>query len=94
MRIRRPLRPSERIEEILDELEWDHCRLAPDVSEHDWANWLSGFEPPLVLGFCPECGGKLVERTGKYGDFVGCDNYPECKYTESLREREDVFIQG
>ena len=30
---------------------------------------------------CPKCGGKLVERTGKYGKFIGCMNYPKCKYT-------------
>ncbi len=30
---------------------------------------------------CPKCGGKLVERKGKYGHFVGCSNYPKCKYT-------------
>lgn len=30
---------------------------------------------------CPKCGGKLVERNGKYGNFIGCSNYPNCKYT-------------
>ena len=29
---------------------------------------------------CPECGGDLVIRTGKYGKFVSCSNYPTCKY--------------
>ena len=29
---------------------------------------------------CPECGGDLVVRTGKYGKFVSCSNYPNCKY--------------
>ncbi len=31
---------------------------------------------------CPKCGGKLVERTSKYGKFYGCSNYPKCKYTK------------
>ncbi len=30
---------------------------------------------------CPKCGGKLVERMGKFGKFLGCSNYPECSYT-------------
>lgn len=30
---------------------------------------------------CPKCGGQLVERNGKYGKFVGCSNYPKCKFT-------------
>lgn len=33
---------------------------------------------------CPNCGSKLVVRKGKYGDFVGCSNYPNCKYTREL----------
>lgn len=34
---------------------------------------------------CPKCGGKLVERTGKYGNFIGCSNYPKCKYTTNIK---------
>ena len=30
---------------------------------------------------CPKCGGQLVVRNGKYGTFIGCSNYPKCKYT-------------
>lgn len=30
---------------------------------------------------CPKCGGELIERNGKYGKFIGCSNYPKCKYT-------------
>ncbi len=29
---------------------------------------------------CPKCGNKLVERNSKYGKFIGCSNYPKCKY--------------
>lgn len=32
-------------------------------------------------GICPRCGGNLVKRTGAYGSFWGCSNYPNCKYT-------------
>ena len=35
----------------------------------------------LENGICPRCGGKLVLRHGKYGDFFGCENYPKCKFT-------------
>jgi Nuclease-related domain/Topoisomerase DNA binding C4 zinc finger len=30
---------------------------------------------------CPACGGRLVSRTGKFGSFYGCNNYPRCRYT-------------
>ena len=31
---------------------------------------------------CPECGSPLVVRKGRYGEFVACSNYPECKYVK------------
>ena len=35
-------------------------------------------------GLCPKCGGKLVLRSGRYGDFYGCTNYPKCKFTVNI----------
>ena len=34
---------------------------------------------------CPKCGGPLVERSGQYGRFIGCSNYPKCKYTSNTK---------
>jgi|GEM_PF-669466 DNA topoisomerase-1 len=36
---------------------------------------------------CPKCGGSLVIRRGIYGVFLGCENYPKCKYTEKLNNK-------
>ena len=33
---------------------------------------------------CPRCGGKLVERNGKYSKFIGCSNYPKCTFTKKI----------
>jgi len=34
---------------------------------------------------CPACNnGLLVPRTGRYGDFFGCDTYPTCRHTRSI----------
>ena len=35
----------------------------------------------IASGICPQCGGRLVQRNGKYGSFYGCSNYPKCKFT-------------
>lgn len=35
----------------------------------------------INAGICPKCGGRLVERRGKYGFFYGCSNYPKCRFT-------------
>lgn len=36
---------------------------------------------------CPECGGTLVKKKGKYSSFYGCSNYPTCKYMEKIPKR-------
>ena len=36
---------------------------------------------------CPECGGDLVVRIGKYGKFVSCSNYPKCKYIKKEEKK-------
>ena len=33
---------------------------------------------------CPQCNNVLVKRSGKYGEFWGCSNYPECKHAQSV----------
>jgi DNA topoisomerase-1 len=33
---------------------------------------------------CPECGGKLTVKSGRFGPFIACTNYPECRYTKPL----------
>jgi DNA topoisomerase-1 len=39
---------------------------------------------------CPQCGGDLVIKAGRYGRFVGCSNYPSCTYTAPLVAKIDV----
>jgi len=33
---------------------------------------------------CPTCGGKLIVRKGKFGEFIGCANYPKCRFTKKI----------
>jgi DNA topoisomerase-1 len=47
-------------------------------------------EVVLLEEKCPDCGAQLVERTGRYGRFVACSNYPTCKYVK--KERTDTGI--
>ncbi|MDE6717573.1 MAG: NERD domain-containing protein, partial [Muribaculaceae bacterium] len=35
-------------------------------------------------GICPRCGGRLIVKRGEKGEFVGCENYPECRFTCSI----------
>jgi len=45
-------------------------------------------EPEKTGEVCPECGSDLVVRSGKYGEFVACSNYPSCKYIK--KEEKEV----
>ncbi|MBW6514700.1 MAG: type I DNA topoisomerase [Candidatus Syntrophosphaera sp.] len=37
--------------------------------------------PKALEEKCPQCGSPLMERTGKFGEFIACSNYPKCKYS-------------
>ncbi len=36
---------------------------------------------------CPECGSELVKRKGRFGEFIACSAFPQCKYTEQLEKK-------
>ena len=37
------------------------------------------------VGVCPNCGGELVVRTGRYGKFIGCSDFPKCRKTYNIK---------
>lgn len=43
---------------------------------------ISNHTQKIHQGRCPLCGGILVERIGKYGHFLGCSNFPRCRFTK------------
>lgn len=43
---------------------------------------------------CPQCGSDLVVKQSKYGKFVACSNYPECKYIKQKEKKEDVIVMN
>jgi DNA topoisomerase I len=40
---------------------------------------------------CPECGAPLVIRHGKFGKFLSCSKFPECKFTKTLVEETNIL---
>ncbi|MDR1206952.1 MAG: type I DNA topoisomerase [Rickettsiales bacterium] len=43
---------------------------------------------------CPECGGKLGLKVSRYGPFISCGNYPECKWTKHLSASDIAGAAG
>lgn len=46
---------------------------------------LAKLQKTMPVAFCPKCGGELIQRSGKFGRFLGCSNFPECRYTKNIR---------
>ncbi len=44
-------------------------------------------EEKIKQNICPRCGGKLVEREGRYGKFMGCSNFPKCRFIVSEKKK-------
>ncbi len=71
-------------------------RLEENLSEHLFST------PEKRI--CPECGkteeqGRLSLKIGKYGAFIGCSNYPQCRYTrpfgeDSNQEEPEIKVLG
>ncbi len=39
---------------------------------------------------CPDCGGDLIVKFGRFGKFIACSNYPNCRYTEKTKAEKET----
>ena len=83
------------MEKELDEVEEAQRKWLDVVSEFwgEFSNTLEEAEeapkvplpgPEPIGEKCPECGNDLVKKRGRFGEFIACSNYPECKYTRPI----------
>ncbi|WP_120957008.1 type I DNA topoisomerase [Helicobacter pylori] len=42
---------------------------------------------------CPKCGGELVKKNSRYGEFIACNNYPKCKYVKQTENANNEARQ-
>lgn len=49
-------------------------------------------QPEKTGEICPECGGELVIRKGRFGKFICCINYPNCSYHKAIEEKKAVVL--
>jgi DNA topoisomerase-1 len=45
-------------------------------------------EPEMTDVPCPKCGKSMVKRSGRFGPFLGCSDYPKCRGIKNLAEQE------
>lgn len=55
-------------------------RYRSKMSHEEFEQRMIHYKTALQNNICPRCGGNLVIRNGKYGEFYGCSNYPKCKF--------------
>ena len=41
-------------------------------------------EPVFIGEKCPECGHDLIIKRGRFGEFIACTGYPDCRYTRKI----------
>lgn len=70
---------------------YPECDYTRNVDEGDSAEK----EPmQLIEGRqCPDCGAPLAVRSGRYGKFIGCSAYPQCRHIEPLEKPQDTQVQ-
>lgn len=45
---------------------------------------LAKIQAGMQVEICPKCGGELKKRNGRYGEFWGCSNFPNCRFTKNI----------
>ena len=70
------------VKEILDDIDKNVKGIGSKLYE--------AYQATNIVGEC-SCGGKLVKRSGRYGSFVGCTNYPDCNVTYSLPRNATII---
>ena len=80
-------------ESVVDEGENEVKEILGDINKNVngiGSKLYEAYQASNIVGEC-SCGGKLVKRSGRYGNFVGCTNYPDCNVTYSLPRNASVI---
>lgn len=77
---------NEQIERIQTALSAKRTHTRKERKQHvaDIKRNIQEKEALAIAGLCPRCRGKLVERQGKNGVFIGCSNFPKCRHTKAI----------
>ncbi len=90
-----------RMEASLDKIAWGDCDWVPVLDEFytPFEQAIQAAEenmPKIELSSlkigedCPECGHDLIVKYGRFGKFIACDNFPDCRYTRPFMQKIGV----
>ena len=61
------------------------CRINLEVFERLAQEAMNPSAEARALKVCPKCGNVMKQREGKFGPFYGCTSFPDCRYTEDIK---------
>ena len=67
-----------------------YTKFEPQVKKAQAEMPVTKTEPEKIGRECPKCGHDLVIRWGRFGKFISCSNFPECRFTEAILEKIGV----
>ena len=62
-----------------------HCHINFEVFKSLALESKNPSKEALLVKVCPLCGNILKQRNAKFGEFFGCTNFPDCRYTEDIK---------
>jgi DNA topoisomerase-1 len=63
------------------------CKYGRPFEDKDHDGQPGKVDKSQLKGKCPECGGELVLKEGRFGKFIACGNYPKCKFTKPYLDK-------
>lgn len=72
---------------------YPECRHTGEF-EHDEEGKIIPKKMEVTGEFCSECGSQMVMKSGRFGNFLACSKYPECKSTRSVNIGVDCPLCG
>lgn len=69
------------------------CKYTRNLNETREESLKNAAAETLEGKFCPKCGRPLAIKQGRFGKFIACTGYPECKHTESLVKPLDTGVE-
>jgi len=63
------------------------CKYARPYTDVDQDGVPDEVDKSQLTGKCPECGGELVVKEGRFGKFIACSHYPKCKFTKNYLDK-------
>ena len=74
---------------------YPECRNTQELHDPHGASADGGTpQPPVIEESCPKCGKAMVLRKGRFGPFLACSGYPECKTTRRVQITESGAIES